>query len=204
MRSSQSAPRRFSGFTLLEILLALFIFVIVMSIITSGLGVAMRAERQVNEISDRLGRIQLAEAILSRDFTQIVNRPVLDVDGSLLPALMIIPNEPDLLEFTRAGVMNPQARAVRSTLLRVAYEFDQGRLIRKTWRVLDRAPTTVPDTRVILNDIKSITVRVLNKENEFVDVVDPVSDIPRAIQLEIDLGDRQFSRIMPIYGALSS
>lgn len=193
------------GFTLMEVLIALFIFVIVMVIMTSGFGVAIQAERQVDEVSDKLGEIQIAEALISRDVAQAVNRPILDVDGTLLPAFIVNPGQPQWLEFTRSGVINPLARATRSTMMRVGYDLDKDVLIRKSWRVLDRAPTTVPDSRVLLTGVRSVALSVLNADNLFVEVTEPLQILPIAVKVDIEFINRErLSRTIRIVGVPKS
>jgi general secretion pathway protein J len=196
-----SAKIRAQGFTLMEILLALFIFAIVMTMIAGGFNVAMKAEQQVAKASKELKTIQLAETIITRDLEQVIKRPVLDENGDLKPAFIFSVFDGNLLEFTRAGNVNPMSSAKRSTLLRVAYSLTDGNLVRKTWRVLDRALDSVPDERVLLQNVEALQLQTLNKDNEFYELSDTLITIPRLLQLTISIaGQGNITRIIKLPG----
>lgn len=192
---------RAHGFTLMEVLLALFIFAIVMTMIAGGFNVAMRAEQQVAAASKQLKTFQIAETIITRDIEQVIMRPVRNENGELLPAFIFSPSDENMLEFTRAGNVNPQSSAKRSTLLRVAYSLVDGNLVRKTWRVLDRTADSLPDQRVLLHNVDSIQLQTLNKENEFYELTDRFVTIPRVLQLTIVLAEQgNITRIIKLPG----
>lgn len=155
------------GFTLVEIMIALFIFVIVMAIIIAGLNIVIESDVRITKNAQIISDTQKAVIILSRDCQQIINRSVLGNDGSSLPALSIDNSGENKIEFTRMGFVNPFSANRRSTLLRVAYDLIDGRLVRKTWLVLDRVPSSRPQERVLLDNVQSFEVTVLDSKNKF-------------------------------------
>jgi general secretion pathway protein J len=175
-----------NGFTLFEIMIALFIFVIVMAIIVTGFNLVMRSRDQLHERAAELETVQLAMATMERDINQIINRQIRDRDGeTILPAMIVSNKDGDFLEFTRGGLVNPLSSQARSSLIRVAYHLENGQLSRKIWRVLDRAPSSQWESRPILQGIKNFQMSYLNSKNQFVS--DLETDTPRAMKIYFEL-----------------
>lgn len=146
-----------SGFTLLELLIALFILAIVGAIISSGLHIVVTAQERINTKVAALGKLQLAMMIMERDIQQMIDQPVLDETGKTLPSLFIITHG---VEFSRAGFVNPFDTYQRSTLQRVAYIQDGTNLVRITWDALERPPKSQPENQVLLNNVKSFHIQL--------------------------------------------
>jgi general secretion pathway protein J len=142
--------RRVCGFTLIELLVALVIFGIFAVLAYAGLA----------RLSDNRGRLteeqrvwqELSQAFLriSDDVAHARARGVRgsDAGGVALPAFAGRPFDPRALgepslELTRGGELN-YGGGLHSDLRRVAYRLKEGRLLRLTWPVLDRAPVSVP------------------------------------------------------------
>lgn len=153
-----------SGFTLIEILIALFIFVILAMIIAAGLSNIMQTQERVRQRTEQFGQLQMALTILQRDIEQAINRPIIDATGQMQPAFELNTNT---LEFTHCGYLNPAAIQKRSTLQRVAYAVNGTQLLRKTWQVLDRVATSTAAQRVILDNISEWQVRVLGVDQNY-------------------------------------
>jgi len=143
-------PRRVCGFTLIELLVALVIFGIFAVLAYAGLA----------RLSDNRGRLteeqrvwqELSQAFLriSDDVAHARARGVRGsgAGGDPLPAFVGRPFDPRALaepslELTRGGELN-YGGGPHSDLRRVAYRLKEGRLLRLTWPVLDRAPVSVP------------------------------------------------------------
>lgn len=154
-------PQQKSGFTLIEILIALFIFVILAMIIAAGLSTIMQTQERIRQRTEQFGQLQMALTLLQRDIEQAINRPIIDATGQTKPAFELNTNS---LEFTHTGYLNPAAVQKRSTLQRVAYEVNGRQLLRKTWQALDRVALSTADQRAILDNISDWQVRVLSKE----------------------------------------
>jgi general secretion pathway protein J len=105
--------------------------------------------------------------VMERDVLQIINRPVSDVDGTLLTPVMVHYLAGKLnLEFTRAGFVNPFGMQNRSTLQRVRYAWDGKSLIRTTWFVLDRVQNASVESQTVLTGVNSFTVRFLDTNQQ--------------------------------------
>ncbi len=152
------ASRFHSGFTLLELLVAISIFSVI------GLG-AHQMLRTVTESHDRVKlsvdtytQINLAYSIIQRDFNQFVPRTVRDEYGEPLPAISF-ESDDYAVEFTRKGWTNPAA-VPRSSLQRVAYsiDYDTEELYRHFWKVLDRAEDSEPVSQLLLSGVTDFRV----------------------------------------------
>ena len=75
------------GFTLVELLVALFITAIVFAMGYSALSQALTSRKQVDEQATRLSAVQQAMRVIEQDFEMMQPRPVRDLQGSdyLLP-----------------------------------------------------------------------------------------------------------------------
>lgn len=137
------------GFTLLEILVALFIFVIMAMLATTGLYNVFRNKEILTQLDEKTTVLQLSLAIVNNDLQQIIDRPIMDND-TLQMALF---GTQTTINFTRNGNVNPKSQAQRSHLQRVQYHYNNHQLIRNFWSVLDRAPDSTMHSRVLFDDI---------------------------------------------------
>lgn len=126
---------RSTGFTLLELLVAMAIFAVVAVMAYGGLDVVLKMRAQGDEQAAKLAALQTSFAILERDIEQAVNRSIRDNFGDAQPPMI---GSNDTLEFTRSGRRNPGGFS-RSHLQRIAYRVEDEQLMRASWQMLDRA-----------------------------------------------------------------
>ena len=171
---SKKGRGRVSGFTLIEVLVALVIFGIFAVLAYAGLG-RLLDNRERLTAEQRVWQ-ELSQAFLriSDDVAHARPRGVRDVTGvSPLPAFVgrLFDSralaEPSL-ELTRGGELN-YGSAPRSDLRRVAYRLKEGRLVRITWPVLDRAPVTEPLEAPLLGDVETFELRFYDASGGLVD-----------------------------------
>ena len=158
---------RARGFTLLELLVSLAIFAAIGVMAYSGLGNVMRQQAQTDAYAARLQEVEMAYRLLARDFEQFTARDIRDAFGDRQPALLA-PGGLSGVEFTRAGYPNP-AGYPRSELQRVGYRVDDGRLVRRSWRVLDRSQDSLPDELVLADRVEALVLRYLDVRNKWQD-----------------------------------
>jgi general secretion pathway protein J len=114
----------------------------------------------------RLQQVQQSVSIISRDFSQLVPRAVRDEYGNLRPAIITPKNLDNLVEFTRGGRSNP-ANLLRSTLVRVAYQFDDEKLVRLQWPQLDNAPGVKTRKTTLIDNLEDVTIRFLDEKGKW-------------------------------------
>ena len=173
-------PRaRSSGFTLIELLVALVIFGIFAVLAYAGLGRLLDNRGRLTEEQRVWQELSQVFLRISDDVAHARSRGVRDVSGLVqLPAFVGRPfdsralAEPSL-ELTRGGELN-YGTGPQSDLRRVAYRLKEGRLVRLTWPVLDRAPVSVPLEAPLLGDVEAFELRFLGA------VGDPVDTWPTA------------------------
>ena len=172
----QQPLKRSTGFTLLEILVALFIFTIIAVIMTRALHSVFDSQAVTEERAARLAQLQMATLLLSRDIEQMIDRPIKNTERSTEAALI---GTATRITFTHAGLANPLGQLQRSTLQRTRYFMDKNQLIRQTWEVLDLAPTSKPDDRILLHNITALRFDYLDAEGHYNDRWPP-SNKPKA------------------------
>ena len=155
-RSNASA----AGFTLVEVLIAMAITALISVVAYTGLSSALSSAESLRSASGRAHDINQTLALLSRDLRQVVNRPVVDEFGQVVPALMGGEMAREPLSLTRAGWHNSSA-APRSTLQRVRWWLEDERLWRGYFPVLDRTSGTEAVETAILDGVERFELRFL-------------------------------------------
>ena len=187
------------GFTLLELLIASIIFAIMALMAYGGLDNVIKNSESSKQALQRLQQVQQSVAVLNRDFSQIVSRSIRDEYGVTQPYLSAGNNIDNLVEFTRGGRVNP-ANLLRSSLLRVAYRFDEESLIRLQWEQLDRAQGATPKQTTIIDNVENVSLRFLDEKGEWQEQWPPLNTAssagqeavinrPAAIEITLQLND---------------
>ncbi len=153
--SPRPAARGSRAFTLLELLVAVAIFGVMAALAYGGLRGVLAARAETGAAAERLGDLQLAVSLMTRDLQQAAPRPIRGAYGETAGAVL---GTPRTVELTRAGHANP-TRARRATLQRVRWGVADGMLTRWSWPVLDRTPGTLPSERRLLDGVGSLGLR---------------------------------------------
>lgn len=186
---------RHSGFTLIEVLVAMAIFAIMSAIAYGALGQTLASSEILSGRMDRLQAIQRAVRQLDSDFMQLAVRPVRkDLGDTFGPTLEADALLGVALELTHNGWSNPTAMP-RGTQQRVAYVVEDETLIRYYWNVLDRSFTNEPIIVPLVDGVDSLQIRYLLDNGEWSDrwpaqtpaAGVPLRTRPRAIEFVLRL-----------------
>ena len=145
--------RATSGFTLIEVLIALAITAFVSVVAYTSISAALAGVESLRENAGRTYDINRTWMIISRDLRQLVQRPVRDEFGQEEPILAGGDLARFPLSFTRTGWHNPN-RYPRSHMQRVNYRLEDEALWRDSYPVLDRAANTEPQTVKLLEGVE--------------------------------------------------
>lgn len=174
------------GFTLLEILIALFIFTILSMMLVGALhniiGISSGTERN----AEQLRKLQIALLMVSRDVEQTLDRPIINAGGKQEAAFIGTPRG---FVLTHAGIANPIS-LLKSTLQRAGYEWHDQALWRITWPVVDQAPQTKPHERRLL-DVEKMSFEYLDKNGKFQSIWPAVGQgqevLPKAVRITLSI-----------------
>ena len=189
------------GFTLLELLIASIIFAIMALMAYGGLDNVIRNSQSSKQALKRLQEIQQTVSVLNRDLTQIIRRDIRDEYGNRQAYLTTANNIDNLVEFTRGGRVNP-ANLLRSILLRIAYRFEEEKLIRLQWPQLDRAPGMEAKQTVLLEEVEEVKLRFLDQKAEWQEQWPALNSgaIPaKLLAIEITLQLKDWGEIRRLY-----
>ena len=183
---------RAQGFTLLELLVAISLFVLIAVMAYGGLNSLMSQDEVLRERAESLEQVQMAVQLLQSDFTQMVERPVRDPLGETTGALVLGGAQGGLIEFTRSGVALLPDQG-NSAMARIRYRLKDDLLIRERLLRLDASDQSQVISRILLDGVAEMRF-------EFFDEVGgrhtswplpgandaAVSVLPKAVEVIID------------------
>lgn len=152
---------RRSGFTLIEMLVALAVFAVIGVMSNQLLKQVIDLGELTKARGERLVDVQRAIEIVRRDIQQLTYRDVRDELGESQPGFEI--DEFGVMQLTRRGWANPLGHH-RSELQRVAYAGVENTLFRLYWPVLDRARESPPIRQMLLRDVTDMEVLAVDAE----------------------------------------
>ena len=155
--------RENGGFTLIEILIAFFIFGIIGIVSGQLLNQTLSSQKTLKEKGEHLQHLHRGIQILQRDIMQYVDRPIRDEYGNYRAPLVI--GLDGSIEFTRTGWRNPLGYK-RAETQRVAYIWQDKKLIRGYWNELDRAVSSEPNYQTLLNNIERMEFFAIDAKGE--------------------------------------
>ncbi|MDX1900700.1 MAG: type II secretion system minor pseudopilin GspJ [Gammaproteobacteria bacterium] len=186
-----------NGFTLIEILIALFIFSIIAMIVTGGLHSVLETQKRIEKKAAQLAEIQFALLLFSRDIEQTVDRPVISKTSDLTGFVGTTTS----VDFTHAGLANPDNQLRRPTLQRTEYTFTDHQFIRTTWPLPDQTAQSTPQQRLLLKDVEDVTFSWLDQQNHFHNswpvTNQPDGHLPRAVRISLTLNN--WGKITQLY-----
>jgi len=200
MKSASSA-----GFTLAEMLVALFITAMVSTAGATLLVSSSQSGKQLSEFSDELKGLEVAQALIRNDVAAML--PMTfdpDDEFGVAGGLAWTPETSDgsLLRFYRNGWLHAQKTSEQSDLQAVEYLLQDGSFIR--FAHLPSAKKADFPRRVMFTGVDRVEARIFRKsrwldEAEF----NPFDEVhwPELIELSVFFEDRRSFRIIALSGA---
>jgi general secretion pathway protein J len=151
-----------AGFTLLELIVVVGVFSVMAAMAYGGLSTVLNSRAHIEQVMNRNEQFQKAYLVLRQDLQNASSRIIRDGNGNAQPAF----SYDGLLhqvELTRTGYANPLGLP-RTTFQRLSYRIVDHKLIRSTWRVLDRAPRSEPTDSVLLDNVDQMQWRFLDAQ----------------------------------------
>jgi len=201
-----------SGFTLIELIIAMAVFSVMAVISYTGLAQVLDNQDILTSQREYQRKLVLAFMRIEDDLDHVRARGIRDIYGEpqgpfigLAPGTSSI-TEPTL-EFTRGGSPIIVGATPQSDLQRVAYRLDdQGNLSRLSWSVLDRSPVSTAREHVLLTDIKEMEVRFFRADKRWSDSWPPLGGenkgelLPKGMELKIKIGETEITRLFLVHG----
>lgn len=194
---SARALLRSAGFTLIEVMVAVAIFVIVGALAMGGYNELVKQNDIVETNAKRTRAVQRTVQRMAHDFATLEPRPVREPIGDAHEAaLRATAGTQELAHLTHSGWSNP-AGVSRSTLQRVAWRLENNELRRDHWVVLDRTLTGEPVSAKMLDRVRSVSLRFLDQNQSWHEQWPPLGSSdpnlarsrPIAVEFTIELED---------------
>jgi len=184
-----------SGFTLVELLIAMALFVLLAAAMYGGTQWIMEEREIVNQRIAELQSLQRTVRFLQADLSQAWPRSVRDELGrGQIPALLTERTRGIQLQLTRSGWRNPAGNN-RSNMQRVQYRYDPDEqiLYRDTWPVLERVLGAEAREQILLEQLSEFEIEFLDTEGNWTPDWPSVgaagfSLMPRAVRYRLDSG----------------
>lgn len=149
-----------SGFTLLEVVVAMAIFAAMYVMAQQFFNAALRSRDILNQHAQTLEKTQRALIFLTMDMEQAIARPVRDSFGDVRPA---VEGSDTAVSLTRLGWANPLDLRQRSNMQRVTWILEEDRLLRRYNPVLDLGVGAEPVETVMMEGVSDFQVRYLQR-----------------------------------------
>ena len=196
MKKTPAESCNSDGFTLVEMMVALFIFAML-----SVAGVVMlRSAVDSDEVTagklGQMAEMQRFVSLMEADLSQTLPRTYRDDRGDRMPAFASETGgaEKALLKFTRGGQSNINGQA-RSNLERIEYRLQDGKLERWRYRMTDGGSIDQP--AVLISNIGSFELRFRDKRGQWSSSweTERLTDLPRAIEMQFEQDGRRYRHL---------
>ncbi|MCL1090346.1 type II secretion system minor pseudopilin GspJ [Shewanella profunda] len=197
-----------TGFTLLEMLIAIAIFAMIGIAANAVLSTVLTNDEVTKSFSTRLKALQQGFGAIERDLNQMVARTPRLLEGGRGTTVFqtgneILDSESEALVFYRLGWLNPDGLLPRGSLQSVAYVVQEGRLERWYFPYPEPEFGSEPIKTVIIDKVLSVEYSFF-MEDKWERKVE-ATKLPKAIAMEVEiegLGKIQRKFLLPL-GALA-
>jgi general secretion pathway protein J len=149
-----------AGFTLMEVMVALFIMALIAMLAAQAFNTASSGAAATREAMDRLAAIDRAMFVIETDLRNAIPKVYRQRLGEVLPALYVAQSDDYWLVVMRGGVDNP-LRQRRTEEVRVGYRYLNETIWRDTWHNPLENEEDLAYKQKLLTGVEDILVRVL-------------------------------------------
>lgn len=189
-----------SGFTLIEVLISLFIFTIISVGTMTALTQSLRGKSRLEEAVTRIHTLNSARAILRADISALTLRPLRDELGGQ-ELFSVTTDGEALLTFVRRGRANPGGLEMRGDLERVEYHFIDQKFVRRSFANANISSDPQYFDRTLLSGLEGVVLKA-HSPREGVSVTGSISLETKFFRISAD-GAENSGLEIPTPGALS-
>ncbi|HEY5993673.1 MAG TPA: type II secretion system minor pseudopilin GspJ [Gallionellaceae bacterium] len=192
---------RARGFTLVELLVALFVLAILTVAGFSGLNAVQDTRKAVESETRKWQGLMFFFSRMEQDIALAVKRPVRDRAGLTQPEWVGLsqPVSPDdaQLTLTRAGVQDEQGAQVGPQ--RIGYRLEHGTVYLLRWMALDQPADAEPRRYALLQGVSEFNLRYMSADGQWNrqwPLQGQDGGIPLAVEVQLTLdGGKQITRL---------
>jgi general secretion pathway protein J len=196
--------KRQTGYTLIEIMVALTIFALMAAIAYRGLDAVLTAAGHVERDGAKWRSLGIAFAMVEQSLGSALDVAVRDADGNVAAAFMglgaVRREDEALLAFTRTGF--PGHGGALADIQRAGFRVKDGRLEQLLWPAPDAAPRSEPLAVELLAGVESLALRYLARDGSWHPAWPPSPEhpaLPAATELSLRLtGGEQLTRMFAL------
>lgn len=192
-----------SGFTLVELLVAIAIFAVLSALGWKVFDYLIKVKDRNAEHEINLGQLQEAYQQVLRDTVQTVPLTT-NVNSDIQPALVL---QNSTFSFSKTGVTDPLQQGI-SPDERVEYQYraDEKKVYRLKYRYLNRSGRDQPESSVLLRDVDQFEVVVLNpnENTTWPESAENLTDhiqkqkLPKGIKIKLKVRDVEYEWIFSL------
>jgi general secretion pathway protein J len=191
MNRRHSYRHRDTGFTLLEVLIAIVIFALISLTSFSIFTTVIKSDESSQLRTGRMNELQRAFIIIERDLLQISKRTVRINGEEPLEGYLHTDSDyssgSQYLGFVRQGWTNPGLLLPRSDLQSVAYQLNDNSVERLHFNFVDSVQGEEPKIRKLISDVSALKFEYFDGKKWQKEIKD--NQLPHAIAIEIDTVD---------------
>lgn len=192
-----------SGFTLVELLVAIAIFAVLSALGWKIFDYLIKTKERNQQHELQIFELQDAYQIILRDSLQLIPMTA-NINGQIRPALSLSDNS---LQFSKAGVSDPLKEGL-APYERIEYRYvpSEKMVYRLKYRSLNITNNEQPESSVLLKNIDQFRITVLNPQilNQWpeagADLSQPTSmqRLPRGLKIDVQRSDVNYEWIFPL------
>lgn len=162
-----------SGFTLIELMIAIMIFAIISIISYRIISSLLITKQVVTDAQNKWGNLAHSINRISNAINSAIPLVIRDSQGTIVPATLgkkkLSQQFDAQLELTISGRIGDTIYGT-SPPKRIGFRFINGTLYQISWPTLNRVITTTPRVDILLNNISSFTVNYLYPDKQWRDM----------------------------------